>query len=302
MKWQRLGRIFEQTGKAAWQHSHASLPTPWQWDADRWRVFFASRDAHNRSHIGFFDFNPTKPNDILGSSEQPVLAPGMAGSFDAAGVSPACLLHKDGKLYLYYLGWNLAPDVPFRNSIGLAVWSESTQRFERCYPGPIMDRSPYDPLTLSYPYVMPTPRGYRMWYGSHLSWQRDGFPMQHLIKSAESQDGVDWKRDNQACLPLTETDYAFSRPWLRQQAGQYQMWYCYRGAGYRIGYASSADGQRWTRQDEIGGLLPSGKGWESQEVCYPAAFQWQGETYLLYNGNGYGETGVGLAKWVGSWL
>ena len=74
------------------------------------------------------------------------------------------------------------------------------------------------------------------------------------------------------------------------------MWYSYRGARYRIGYAESADGLTWTRHDDRG-LLPSGAGWDGDMVEYPWLFDWAGRTYMLYNGNDYGGTGIGLAVW-----
>jgi hypothetical protein len=30
-------------------------------------------------------------------------------------------------------------------------------------------------------------------------------------------------------------------------------------------------------------------------ICYPAVFELNGNTYMLYNGNGYGKTGFGIA-------
>ena len=35
-------------------------------------------------------------------------------------------------------------------------------------------------------------------------------------------------------------------------------------------------------------------------VEYPYVFDWQGRRYMLYNGNGYGLTGVGLAVLEGA--
>jgi hypothetical protein len=34
-------------------------------------------------------------------------------------------------------------------------------------------------------------------------------------------------------------------------------------------------------------------------VEYPWLFESEGRTHMLYNGNGYGATGVGLAVWDG---
>ena len=77
------------------------------------------------------------------------------------------------------------------------------------------------------------------------------------------------------------------------------MWYSYRGQPsiktYRIGYAESTDGINWARMDDKAGIDVSESGWDSQMVCYPFVFDHQGERYMLYNGNDYGKTGIGLA-------
>ena len=36
-------------------------------------------------------------------------------------------------------------------------------------------------------------------------------------------------------------------------------------------------------------------GWDSEMVAYPAVFELDGRTYMLYAGNGNGKTGFGLA-------
>ena len=75
------------------------------------------------------------------------------------------------------------------------------------------------------------------------------------------------------------------------------MWYCYRGRdfAYRIGYAESEDAIRWCRRDVEAGISASQGGWDSEMICYPYIFDHKGERYMLYNGNGYGASGIGLA-------
>ena len=80
-----------------------------------------------------------------------------------------------------------------------------------------------------------------------------------------------------------------------KDADVYRMWYSYRGAAYRIGYAESPDGLRWERRDAEAGIGLSASGWDSEMVAYPVVFDHAGERYMLYNGNGYGRTGIGLA-------
>jgi hypothetical protein len=66
--------------------------------------------------------------------------------------------------------------------------------------------------------------------------------------------------------------------------------------GYRIGYASSIDLINWHRNDEMAGMKISESGWDSEMVNYPHVFMLDGETYMLYQGNGMGKSGFGLAK------
>ena len=77
----------------------------------------------------------------------------------------------------------------------------------------------------------------------------------------------------------------------------WRMWFGFvvDDGRYRIGYAESGDGVEWTRADEIGGLGPAGTDWESEAVSYPWVLRHDGRLHLLYNGNGFGRDGFGLA-------
>ena len=47
----------------------------------------------------------------------------------------------------------------------------------------------------------------------------------------------------------------------------------------------------------LGSLMSAGAvgDWESDSITYPAVFDHGGQRYMLYNGNGYGRTGFGIA-------
>ena len=66
--------------------------------------------------------------------------------------------------------------------------------------------------------------------------------------------------------------------------------------GYLIGHATSQDLTHWTRHDETGGLCPSLTGWDSETISYANVFSADGEIYALYQGNGMGVTGFGIAR------
>jgi len=259
-------------------------------------VYFSCRDKHNRSHIGYVDVDIRPPLKVLAIADKPLLAPGEIGTFDDSGVSLSCIKVINGRKLLYYLGWNLGVTVPWRNAIGLAIYNEATQKFVRYSKAPIMDRHHVDPYSISYPFVLEDDGVYRMWYGSNLSWGPRQEDMAHLIKYAESDDGVHWRREGRIALHFKDpSEYAMSRPFVIKENGLYKMWYSYRGKVYRIGYAESLDGLIWERKDEQVGIDVSESGWDSETIEYPFPFDHQGERYMLYNGNGYGKTGFGLA-------
>ncbi len=119
----------------------------------------------------------------------------------------------------------------------------------------------------------------------------------HLIKYAYSKDGFSWIRDGKIAIPFkNENEYALSRPFVLYEDNRFKMWYSFRGKSYRIGYAESKDGQLWERQDHLINLTISSTGWDSESIEYPYIFDHKGSRFMLYNGNGYGKTGFGLAK------
>ena len=77
--------------------------------------------------------------------------------------------------------------------------------------------------------------------------------------------------------------------------GIYKMWYSYRGKYYKIGYAESYDGIKWSRMDKKVGINVSSKGWDSEMIEYGYVFDYDNKRYMMYNGNGFGKSGIGLA-------
>ncbi len=275
--------------------SHASNPVAQHRHGDVYRIYFGSRDRLNRSAVGYVDIELGATTTVLGIAERPVVSPGEPGLFDDSGTSMGCLVAAEGKSYLYYVGWNLGVTVPWRNSIGLAISDGPDKPFRKHSRAPVVDRNHHDPFSLSYPWVLREKDRWRMWYGSNVSWGKGKDDMLHVIKYAESEDGIHWEREGRIAIDLRGDEIAVSRPSVVEDGGRYRMWYSYRGETYRIGYAESADGKRWTRLDDHAGIEPSEVGWDSESIEYPSVFARGGRRYMLYNGNGYGATGVGLA-------
>jgi predicted GH43/DUF377 family glycosyl hydrolase len=296
VNWKKLGNIFCPNQNSAWMVSHASNPVAEPRQGSLFRIYFSCRDAQNRSHIGWIELDLHSPDRVINQSEEPVLSPGPVGTFDDSGVSLGCILKARDSTFLYYVGWNLGVTVPWRNSIGLAIANPKSRKYEKYCPAPIVDRSCVDPFSLSYPCVIEENGIYRMWYGSNLSWGAKPEHMAHVLKYAESQDGIHWDRTGEIAINLKEpAEYGISRPFVLRENGVYRMWYSYRGSAYRIGYAESSDGRKWHRKDHLAGIDVSTTGWDSEMIEYPFVFDYKDQRYLLYCGNGFGKSGFGLA-------
>lgn len=297
MSWKKLGNIFTPDKQHNWINSHASLPTPYRLDESRFRIYFSSRDLNGHSHIGYLNFDIEELN-VTSISNSPILSPGPKGSFDENGLSMGCIVEINNKPHLYYVGWGKPIDGKFNNTIGLAYWDSSQERFIKSTSNPILALDKIDPLNLSYPFVMKVDHEYIMWYGTNHSWADGKDKMHHSLRTARSSNGLHWIKDKNIALDLKHKDeFAILRPTLVNFSNLYRMWYCYKGSSYKIGYAESVDTLLWNRKDNVSIIEKDSNGWASDEVCYPYVFEHKDKLYMLYNGNSYGKTGFGLAVW-----
>ena len=298
-RWVRLGRLDLDTSPAsAWAVSHAALPIPEAAGDGRWSIYLSLRDQQGRARIGraMLTLEPTPSFAPL--EPDPVLELGERGTFDDNGIVGSCLTKVGDRRYLYYTGWNRGITVPFYLGAGLAM-SDANGPFRRVSRAPVLELVNEEPFLTGSPFVRNEGARWRMWYISGTGWIPEGSALEpcYNIRYAESNDGVHWERPGRMCVDYGVGEHALARPWVIRDRDRYRMWFAVRGARYRIAYAESMDGIIWTRADEVGGLLPSGEGWDSDMVEYPCLIDYCGRRYMLYNGNDYGKTGVGLAVW-----
>jgi hypothetical protein len=282
----------------AWAASHAALPVVAEDGAGRLRLYFSSRDGGGRSHIGCADLELGEREASAVPRPEPVLRPGALGAFDDSGVTGACLVRHEDREYLYYSGWSLGVTVPFYFFVGCAVSGDGGQSFERVSTAPVLERDAVDPYLTASPWIVVEDGRWRMWYVSGTGWDVvDGRPRhRYHVKYAESADGLVWERGGHVCIDYAGAhEYAVGRPCVVRDGGLYRMWYSVRGAAYRIGYAESGDGLTWERKDDEAGIDVSTSGWDSEMQAYPIVVDRGGTRFLLYNGNGYGATGIGYA-------
>jgi hypothetical protein len=299
MAWRRLGRIFAPRRLGDWSASHAMVPFVRK-RADGLELLFSARDADGRSHTGRARLDLDGDRVRVEADERPLLGPGALGTFDDSGAMGASVVEGPDGLYLYYIGWQLARTVPFKTYIGCAISTDGGETYERVSRGPVVGPSDADPFLATSPWVRREGDRWRLWYTSGVRWDAtpEGPKHYYRIVHAESADGLRWDSPRHVCIDFADSsEYAIARPSVVVGDGVYRMWFSCRGSAYRIGYAESPDGLRWRREEGSHGLTASGDDWESRSVEYGCVFEHDGSRWMLYNGNGYGETGIGLARW-----
>jgi hypothetical protein len=309
MRWEKRGVIFRADKQYPWMMHHACVPIADKISEKVLRIYFGPRDAESRTVVAFIEVDADNPSHVLRIHDRPVLGLGELGTFDDSGAMPSCIVRHQGRKYLFYIGWNRCVTVPYRNAVGLAVSDDDGITFRRVFSGPIVDRTSVEPYFCASPFALLDEGKWRLWYASSTGFLRvNGRPEPvYQIKYADSADGLVWNRPNKTCIPYSFEGEANARPCVIKENGRYRMWYCYRGSvdyrtdkiqSYRIGYAESADGLEWERLDHLVGIDCSPEGWDSVMLAYPFVYEHRGVKHMLYNGNGFGETGIGYATLI----
>lgn len=304
MKWHCHGVIWCPDGSRPWAHSHATCPTPLLRRSGGWRVFLQSRDAHGVGRVTWIDLDGADPRRIVGMATQPVLDIGAPGCFDENGVFPTSVLRAaDGRVWLYYVGFELGHRIRYRLLTGLAVSDDDGDSFCRVSTMPVLERTEAEPFFRCGTFVRCDGGRFRMWYVAGNRWETvrgKAVPLYDL-RYSESADGVHWPAQGDVVLALQPGEHGFGRPWVRTTADGEEMFFSVRrreAEGHRLGYARSTDGRRWQRQDAQLGLPRATGAWDTGSQCYAAPIRAAGREWLLYNGNDFGATGVGIAERV----
>ena len=282
-----------------------------------WRIYYSHRDENNHSHTSYIDVEAGNPKNLIKKSKQPVLGPGVLGSIDASGAMASSIITINNIKYMYYVGWSQRLDVPYFNTTCLAT-SENGDEWYKV--GPILSPTIRDPgySGTFYPILNRSGTQYTALYLSCKEWVKlDGKiePIYNL-RRATSTDGVNWKKHETAInfdILARSKQGGISQASIYYNAknGIYQTWYSIRDAvnyrddpnyAYRIKYAESYDLVKWEtffdKQDYD--IYPTGNSddWNGIMTCYPCIVEHEGILFMFYNGNGFGNTGIGVAKWM----
>lgn len=303
MKWEKLGLLYcpEKNNLHPQLKTHAANPLSILLYDDVYRIFFNGRNILNQSSIGAVDIDIVQ-RKIIKTYDKPFFIYGPKGSFYSDGVSLGNCYCVNDVRYMLFMGWQNSETNHWHGEIGrLLVNADLTLALD-CTTS-YLGLSLYDPISLSYPYVLKENTGkYSIWYGSTRTWDAGNSEMLHVIQHASSTNGHNWENFDLAIPYVLGKAQAFSRPCvLYSEMKKYEMWFSYRGNSnqkYRIGYATSIDNQQWILKLDSVGIDVSIDGWDSEMIEYPFVFDHGNTRYMLYNGNNYGKTGFGLAKLI----
>jgi hypothetical protein len=285
-----------------WARTHAALPVA-QLAGDALRLYLSSRDERGRSRIGRVELEAHDGGFRLGAVDpRPAIDLGPLGAYDDNGVTSSCLVERDGRLYQYFTGWTLAVTVPFAFFIGCAISDDGGETWQKASRAPVLGRSEVDPFLTASPWVLVEGGRWRMWYVSCMEWtaSTEGEPRhRYLVRYAESADGLSWEAEGRVAIDFDgPEEYAISRPCVVREGDGYRMWFSSRGDAYRIRSARSRDGLTWTRDPGV--VLPPQPGaFDASMTAYPLVVDVGVDRHLFYNGDGYGATGIGHARWSG---
>lgn len=304
MNWTKKGLILDGNSVAPWSKGRAVAPIPFVLN-DKVRIYFSTLDERGRSRPIYIDVDKSNPKKILHTEENPILELGSLGSFDDSGITVSSIVQHGCRTHLYYIGWSPQKTVSYKLAIGLAI-SENGGAFKKISEGPIMDRSIDEPFFNTAPWVILDNGVWKMWYVSCTGWKivNDWPEPLYNIKYAISNDGINWRRTGIIAIEQDEFAEAIGKPSVYVENGVYKMLYSYRNSvgyrtdktkSYRLGYAESLDGVIWKRIDDKLGLSMSDNDWDSVMMEYAATYTHENNRYMLYNGNGFGESGFGYA-------
>lgn len=309
MQWIKKGLIFRPDGKSNWNSKfYAHVVCADTSLENKVRLYYSARDEKGRCQASFIDLNPDNLSEVLYVHPTPILELGEAGTFDDCGIMPTWFLQNGSEKWLYYIGWTVRNTIPYHNSLGLAISTDGTE-FTKKFKGPIISTTATEPFFNGSACFLFDQGIYKVWYLNCTHWLNDMGKMEpcYHIKYAESNDGINWLRNGQVAIDYKdELEGGISRPSVLIENGVYKMWFSARAKtdyrsnrnrSYRIYYAESTDGKNWIRKDEEVGIDISEEptDWDYEMIEYPLVVKVKEQVIMFYNGNHFGESGVGYA-------
>ena len=295
------GLIYCPKGEHVWEKDTFMTPHAMQLNENEIWIAGGVRDGLGVSRIKSINVKVNDPRKIISVAKSPILDIGEPGCFDDNGVILGDIIRVKNQLYMYYVGFQLVEKVKFLAFSGLAISSDNGKTVERFSQSPVLDRTDRGRYGRGIHTVLYDDEIFKCWYAIINDWKViNGIPYPvYDIWYTESKDGINFPHEDKVCCIKTiGNEYRIGRPKVYKTEFGYEMYYTKDTISkeYLVGYAISEDGIHWERKEDAINLKKSKEGWDSEMACYPVKLVTEGKTYLFYNGNGMGKTGVGYAE------
>jgi len=296
--WIRQGNIFNK--------HHSQVPVVDVNMPNCWRIYYSKR-IEGKSHPYYLDVEKGNPSNIIFESKEAILPLGTLGKFDVSGVMPTEILTIGDTKYLYYIGWTNRLDVPYHNTLGLAISKDGGNSWVKFADGPIFGTSYKEPGYVGTISIIQRDNIYYGYYLSCREWKVFNNKPEPIydIKCATSPNGIDWEPIGTA-IGLTGKEGGLSKACVLTIEDHYLMWYAVRMEddyrtnptnSYRIKCAKSIDLIHWEKIQDFGLDIDTESHWDNMMVEYPHVVNYNDQLHLFYNGNGFGLSGIGHAIW-----
>jgi len=221
----------------------------------------------------------------------PLLEPGMPGTWDDCHAYNPCVVKVGDKLYMWYAGARVKKR-KWQIQIGLAM-SEDGKSWTKLAANPVLSYEEiWESNSVFGPCVLKIGSKYYMWYA--------GGEIPRGIGLATSSDGQTWVKYASnpvlAGVPGTWEDAGMDRPCVIKKDNLYYMYYSgIQGHYTRIGLAVSRDGQSWSKSSANPILDVDEGSWDDTFVADCWVMKMSDEYYMWYRGHDGKYSHIGLA-------
>jgi len=208
-------------------------------------------------------------------ANNPILSP-TPGAWDAFEILLPRLLYDGTTFKMWYVGYRTAES---GGSIGYATSTDGVKWTK--HPDPVLQPGPsgtWDTYTTSLGSVVWNGSRYLMWYRGRGPVAENG-----AIGLAVSPDGISWTKYAGNPVMKGSSQYYMAYPYVIKVDGSFKMWYAEGSPeGYRVNYASSADGMKWTKYGSaVFSPSQDTRKWDAGTVYSPAVI-FDGSTYWMW--------------------
>ena len=306
MSWKDYGVIFKVNNLEPWAKSHFYVPTAIELD-DCIRVYSSFWDQSLYGRLGYVDLDKKNPLQVLRYSENPILEDSPKGNFDCDGVTPLSVIQHEGKIRLYYAGWEKfqLPNKRYTLFTGLCMSDDNGKTFYRYSDKPIIGPRNNEDQVRTAGRVNFDNGVWRTWFANYeKSYTINGKSTPgYNLNTMSSRDGINWE-DSRTVFPIKEgkiLGYGRSAVWFDAAESLYHGLFSVRSWDsryYGIYNAQSKDGLKWSELtlDNMG-FSPSETIDGQKEVCFPSLIHQEDRILMFYNGDHFGKDGLRMAIW-----